>query len=108
MGIQMTIYDFLTPDEDYNLYDLPEDEMVRIISDATGLDFKYKDGLWGYIAKVGKVQYELKYSNYKQINNHARFISCGYGNNKEGAGSPCNSVKEAIAFFKKYLGKGVL
>ena len=99
--VQMTIFDFLS--EERSLDNIPEAEMVQEISDATGIDFKYKDELWGYVAKKGKYHFNVRYSNYSMRDNKSRFISCGYGSNKEGAGSPCDTVKRAIEFFKAGL-----
>ena len=108
MDTQMTIFDFLQPNisDANNLDNLPEAEMVKMIMAATGLDFEYRDDFWRYEAKRKGVKYEVGYSNYQLDDNHKRFISCGYGNNKGGSGSPCDTVQEAISFFQRALARG--
>lgn len=95
---QMTIFDIIKPN---SLDDLPEEEMVKQVSDATGLNFKYRDDFWKWECKVKDVRFSLHYSNYS-IDDKRRFISCGYDRKaKEGCGSPIDSLEEAIAFFRK-------
>lgn len=99
---QMNIFDFLTPLE-IPLDDLPEDEMVKMIAEATGLDFKYIDDFWGWQFKKQNVTFSVHYSNYNMTDSTARFISTGFDTLKQGVGSPCDSIEEAIRFFKRAL-----
>ena len=93
---QMTIFDLLKP----SLDDLPEEDMVRQVSSATGLDFKWRDDFWKWECKVKDVRFSVHYSNYS-FGNHERFISCGYDRKTEGSSGPMDSLDEAIEFFKK-------
>lgn len=100
---QLTIFDYIEPEiPKTDLDDLPETDMVEALRAATGISFVYRDPLWGYEATIGKFKYSVHYSNYS-IDDHRRFISCGYGNNMGGAASPCDSLDEAIEWFKKAL-----
>ena len=87
------------------LDNLPEEKMVEIVSKATGIPFKYKDKLFGYVYEVKKkIRYDIKYSNFNMTDDHSRFISCGwdklYGD-YQGCGNPVRTVEEAIKFFNK-------
>lgn len=101
---QMTIFDFIKVETPNSLDDLPEIDMVNMIARAVGLNFQPHD-VSGWRDKRKGTEYTVKYSHYS-IGDHAKFISCGYGNNKGGAGSPCDTVDEAISFFKRALAKG--
>lgn len=102
-GVQMSIFDFISPDDERSIDDIPEAEMVKMIADATGLDFKYIDDFWGWQFKKRKVTFSVKYSNYNMTDSTARFISTDFNTPKQGAGSPCDSIEEAIRFFKRAL-----
>ena len=106
---QMTIFDFLPQPED-DLETLPETTMVRLISEATGLKFKpvdYKSKYYipntqEYVAKISKhEEYTIQYDNYLGINDNRRFIGTGYSYKTSGGSAPCDSVQEAINWFKK-------
>lgn len=97
---QMTIFDFLKPQE-RPLEDLPEDEMVKMITDATGLNFRHIDSFWGWQCKRRGVTFSVQYDNYTE--NFRRFIGADWQTNKQGQSSPCNSVQEAIDFFRKAI-----
>jgi len=99
---QMSIFDFMEIEKTSDLDAMSEADMVQAVKEATGIDFKFKDDLWGYVANIGKVQFEVKYSNYS-IDDHRRFISVGYGTKTSGVSGPCDSLQEAIQFFKRAL-----
>jgi len=102
---QLSIFDFIKPETTTRDLDLmTEADMVEAVKAATGINFVYCDPLWGYVAKIGKFKYDVHFSNYS-IDDHRRFISCGYGNNMGGAGSPCDSLEEAVQFFKTALSR---
>lgn len=108
---QLSIFDFIEdPTTATALDNMSEPDMVEAVKQATGIDFKYRDDLWGYVAKIKDIQYTVHFSNYTMLDNNDRFISCGYGNNKGGAASPCDSLEEAVQFFKtalkRHTGKG--
>ena len=88
-----------------------EAEMVEMISKRVGLKFEYVDELWGWVAKTKYCRFTLHYSNYKLDDKHDRFISCGYdyhkGKSLGGSGSPCDSIDEAVRFFKRGIAEWV-
>lgn len=103
--MQMSIFDFLKPDA-RDIDKLPENEMVSVISNATGIPFKWSDGSGEYQAKIGKCNYRVRYGNYNLPDDKARYISCGYSmqtGDMRGAGAPCNSLDGAIKFFNAAL-----
>lgn len=101
---QMTIFDFLeAPGE---LDTIPEEDMVEQIGAAIGAAFTYNSFFDEYQAKIGKITLTLEYNNYfEEVDNGARFISCGIGTQHEGTGSPCDSISDAIEFFRTHLRK---
>ena len=97
---QMSIFDFLEVDYG-DINNMTEEDMVRKIHEATGLNFRYRDSMFGWEAKEGKVRYNVKYSNYNEsIHNGRRHISCGWQTKMEGCGVPRDSLEEAIDFLK--------
>jgi len=98
---QMTIFDLIKPTD---LEQLEEKTMVQIISDKTGLIFSYVDDLFGWVCKKGKQRYTIHYSRYScREREGVRFISCGWDYKTGGAGSPCDSIDEAVSFFERHL-----
>lgn len=100
---QMSIFDFIDqPVQEIPLDELPEPEMVRMVSEATGLNFQRRElsgyGGW-YEAKLGKVKHTVHYSNYS-IDDHRRFISVGWDVGTAGGGGPTDSLTDAIEWFK--------
>lgn len=104
--MQMTLFE-LEPIEDVDFNKTPEEEMVRIIGCAIGYDFKNKGWPWGWQAGDKKLTINVKYGNYKTLDERdgKRFISAGYDYHTKGqiggAGGPCDSIEEAIEFLKK-------
>ena len=93
---------------DCDIIELPEAEMVNIIGSSVGLDFRYKDKLFGWVAKTKHCTFTLKYGTYKYEGAYGkRYISAGYDYKKNGeiggTGCPCDSIKRAI----EIIGKGV-
>ena len=86
---------------------LSEEEMVERISDATGLMFIYNDYLERYEARLSKHdKFSVRFDNYAEsVKGGARFIGCDYDYHNGGCGQPCDSLDEAIKFFKKELGR---
>lgn len=105
MDGQMSLFDFLKED---SLEDLEESEMIRRLSEATGLKFikkemgKWADECYTYEAKRGKGIFTANYSRYS-IDNHERFISIGCDVGTSGSGSPCDSLDEAIKCLRKKI-----
>lgn len=100
---QINLFEWLSSQEKTGLDAISEPEMVEQIGAALGVEFK-KDRLGDYRAKIGKTILSIQYDNYwPGINDGARFISTGIDRPKEGAGSPCDSIEEAIAWLKNQL-----
>lgn len=99
MNGQMSIFDFLKPAE-RTLDDIPESEMVWQIANATGLDFRFVNDFWGWQAKVKKVTFSVQYDNYHMDDNKRRFIGADWNTTAQGSSRPCDSLQEAIEFFK--------
>lgn len=107
---QMTIFDFLEP-EPTDFHQMTEEEMVEYIGNQLGLKFKHNDFLnqWEcYVTK--KIKFELEYSTYwtNEKNNGQRFISAGFQlttGSYLGGRRPCDSLEEALDFFKYQLGR---
>lgn len=102
---QMTIFDFLKPSND--LDSLPEEEMVRIVGNAIGIPFAYKDDLFGWVYSKNKISYSIQYDNYDlgdDLEDGKRFISVDFEDNRSGqhygCSSPCDSIDKAITFFR--------
>ena len=96
---QMSIFDLIPKKQ---IDQLSETEMVEIVKAATGLNFQYKDELYGYVTNIGKVSFDIKYSYFSD--NHEKFISCGYsrrGGDCYGCHAPIGTVDEAITFLGK-------
>lgn len=102
---QMTLFE-LEPAESMDINEIPEEEMVRIVGCAVGINFKYKDELFGWVSGDRKQKYDIKYGNYTCHDKlGVRYISCGYNYNMNGqiggSHSPCDSIEEAIDFFRR-------
>ncbi len=97
---QMSIFDFIELHENA-LDDLPESEMVKMIANATGLNFCYIDSFWGWRVKKRRVTFSVEYDNY--IEDGRRFIGADWQTSTQGASSPCDSVQEAIEFFQRAI-----
>lgn len=103
---QMSIFDLM---DRIVLEDMSEEEMIAEVMRSTGLEFKlqeypgYKTTIHEYECKYKGAKFTCNYSKY--FDDGARFISCGYSRRKnyEGAGSPCDSIDEAVDFFKFYM-----
>lgn len=103
---QLSIFDvfnFAAPAADIQA--LPESDMIRIISENTGIVF-HKNGYapeenytW-YESKKGKSCISVHYSHYFEDNR--RFIAVDVLSDNEGAGSPTDSIEEAIQKVRQY------
>ena len=97
---QITLFDLETP----SISDLNEVDMVEYIGSAVGLNFKYKDSLFGWVVNTKHIDFNLKYSNYS-FGDHERFISCGYDYHKKGKmggrGCPCDTIEKAIEVLRE-------
>ena len=96
---QISIFDFINVE----LEELPEEDMVARIGSAIGVVFQKDKFFDDYRAKVGRSVLSVEYQRYDTLDekNGMRFIGCGVQERNCGAGSPCDSVQEAIAWFMK-------
>ena len=102
--IQMSIFDFIQPTYDTSdLEKLPEDDMVILIRNATGINFQYRDELFGYEATINKWQYRVRYGRYS--GNNERYITCECCDKISGWSGPQDTVDHAIEFFQKALAR---
>lgn len=102
---QMTIWDFLKEEP---LESIPEEEMVRQIGFALGVNFAYDPNFGNYRAKIGKSTLRVSYDHFDGCFDDALFIGCDFDSgppHSSGAGAPCDSIKEAISWFEKYRKK---
>ena len=105
---QLTIFDILKP-ENVDIDSLPESDMVQKVSDAIGISFTYNSWFDEYMAKLKKQKLELSlcYSTYTATDRIGqRFISVGYSTKQgdhAGGGRPCDTIEEAIKYFKAIL-----
>lgn len=106
---QISIFDFFKtepPDED--IQTLPETDMIRIITEQTGVEFqKDKNApksvyIW-YSAKKGNSYIDVHYGHY--FDGNKRFIGVGVGNNMGGVSCPCDSIKEAVGMIKRNISR---
>lgn len=104
---QISIFDFMDPaaGSETDLEDLPEPEMISMISTQTGLKFEYIDHLNTYQATYNKQRIWVHYSVFNDSvpgSGGRRFISVSYLTNVGGASGPCESVKKAVERVKQY------
>lgn len=97
---QMTLTDWCGNEA---LEGISEEQMVKIIGDAVGMDFKYHDELWGWEYKKGKVYCSLQYDNYDMTDSHRQFIGVDIRTKQTNLSAPCDSIDEAIELIKRKL-----
>lgn len=93
-----------------DIENLTLDEVAKFISDNTGVELKYVDGLWGYVGyvnipnekKKAKVDINLSHYNYKERLG-VKFISAGISTNIWGASGPFDSLDSAVNFLNSYI-----
>ena len=88
---QMTLFDCLET--------IPEEDMVKQIGDALGVEFKKEDELWGWVYKVKKIKCSLHYSRYS-FEPYERFISTSVSGPTGGSSGPMDTIEDAISFMK--------
>lgn len=101
---QMSIYDWLQP-EYPAISDITDTEAALIVGDAIGMTFKYSDLFEEWEAVRGMLKLSLEYSHYSLSDNQNLFLGVGYENKHDhsGGGRPCDSIDEAIRYFKGIL-----
>ena len=100
---QLSIFDYMKPKE---LYDLSEAEMIKRLSERTGLNFIYVPLRWTetkgeYKATVKKAEFTAGYDCY--ADSMTRFIAIEWAVFTSGGGSPCDSIDEAVERLKYYI-----
>ena len=108
---QMSIFDYMQP-EKIALEDLPEEDMIHMLENATGINFKkvvftsrYYPDVYEYEYKRGQLRIAVKYENYDLEDNHDRFIDvmCSLKFHSMGFGGPCDTIDEAVKYIRKGL-----
>lgn len=102
-GQQMTIEDYF---DQVALDELEEAELVRRMSQATGLTFtpariQLEGEHTSYEAKKGKIVYDFGFEFY--MGSTQKYIGVGVNAPRWGAGSPCDSIEEAIEKMLAYM-----
>ena len=97
---QLSIFDYIES-EHPDIHDINEEDMVEIIWREIGVSFTYDTRLGEWFTRIGKLKLTLEYSHYNLLDNHDLFISCGYSYRTSGGGRPCDTIREAVEWFKK-------
>ena len=111
---QMTIYDLLPDEPRPDFHTMTEEQVANYLSDVLGVTFTWNDHLEEYTAHLntqnyGKFFLEFHLSKYNtkasvsSEKNGKTFLSCGAIWTHGGSGSPCDSLEEAIKFYKRYI-----
>lgn len=102
MNGQMTIFDFIQT-EYPTLTEITEAEAVRIVGESVGVEFKFRDDFWGWEYKPNKkVTCRMQYDNYLFDNNDL-FLGVDIGMSLGGSSMPCDTLEEAVRFFKNEI-----
>ena len=110
MDGQISIFDFVEIPEN-EIEEMTSGELANVIGTAIGIEFKPTGWSDEYEAQVGKkVRLSVNKSHFACDGvNHKEgdaFISCGWSCGTSGAGSPIQSIQEAVEWFKKRIEKG--
>lgn len=104
---QLTIFDVFQIDTgEHDIQTLPEEDMIRMVSEQTGIVFKEDKNApqskytW-YRATKGSNYIDVHYGHY--FKDDRRFIGVSIGNNMGGSSCPCDSLKEAIDRIKRNM-----
>lgn len=107
---QMTIYDLLPDEPRPDFHTMTEEQVANYLSDVLGVTFTWNDHLEEYTARLntpnyGKFFLEFYLSKYSSTGekNGKTFLSCGAIWTHGGSWSPCDSLEEAIKFYKRYI-----
>lgn len=97
---QMTIFDYLTPE---NIETMTDGQIAEIINHKTGLNMVLDKGI--YSQMIGRVQFTLHKSRYS-VPPYTEFISCGVqtrGGSYAGESGPYDTIDSAVGFYKRAL-----
>ena len=100
MDGQMTLMDWCGNE---HLDGISEEQMAKIIGQAVGMEFKYRDELFGWEYKKGKLLCRVQYDNYNMMDSHRLFIGVDIHTTHSNCSAPCDTLDEAINFIKKHL-----
>ena len=101
MNGQISIFDWMPPEQP-SFDDVQEPEAVRLIGDALGLTFRYDKRFQEWAAKAGKLKMHIDgFSHYDGVRENRRFLGVGWERGTSGGGCPCESIQEAISYFRK-------
>lgn len=99
---QMTIFDVMGPRMDFRK--MTDEEMVRLIGEMTGLEFRWNDFFKQYIARDKALTVKVCRDRYivddGLVEQGQEFISTQVDSKRGGCGSPCDSLIEAAEFIK--------
>lgn len=105
---QISIFDILPPEENYDIQSMTTEDMARVVGNAIGYQFKPSGWEDEYEVKIKKLTLSIHKSHYlcdtKDRKEGSPIIGCGWSENTGGGGSPIDSVEDAIKYFKRVLG----
>lgn len=102
---QISIFDILPPEENYDIQNMTTEDMARVVGNAIGYQFKPSGWEDKYEVKIKKLTLSIHKSYYlcDDRKEGSPFIGCGWSENTSGGGSPIDSVEDAIKYFKRVL-----
>ena len=100
---QINLFEILgTDDLDVDLNEITEEDMANIVGRALGLTFT-RNEFGDYSAKIKNLTLSVSFSNY-MIDDHSRFIAVHWQKKTtSGGGGPCDSVREAVSWFRQKI-----
>lgn len=99
---QMSIYDFMKPTYP-DINDIPEEEAVRIVGEAIGMEFFYSTKFQDWRSLKKGIVLTMEYGHFTLDDNHDLFLGTGYNTRNAGGGSPCDGIEEAINWFRRVM-----
>lgn len=109
---QMTIFDLLDEGQEKDFRTMNIEEIADYIGRKIGAKFVYGHDITEYAATKDKVYMTLNISHYTTLDERKGqpFISVGFQRLNDpscyGGGAPCDSLEEAVNYFKFHLKKG--
>lgn len=108
---QITIYDLLPEEPRPDFHTMTAEQIVNYLNEVLGVNFTWNERLQEYTVNMntknyGKFMLEFELDSYTLSDdpkNGQPFLGCGYSWSKGGSASPCDSLEEAIKFYKRYL-----
>jgi hypothetical protein len=107
---QLSLFDMMPTENGDTLESKTIAQIAADISMLVGVNFNPKtwnDGDVQYVAKLNKANIlTLTEDHYNTEDEHngKRFLGCGYDfEDKSGGGAPCDTIDEAVAYFRKRI-----